>query len=292
MTPPFPPPEVTWQTVRHSASDNLLLKGLVSLLNRAWPGSRPVLDEASYRELNRCYWARQQNGLLACTLSAQETSALAARCKAHGVSVTGALAAAFLLAQAGVLPHRNGARQKVSVPVNIRDRLLQSPGLAVGVYASGIDIVLRSRPSSSFWKLALQAHVRIHKALGNRPRLLRPLVLEGLDPSIADGLAAAVATDQWTRGHRLLSGLARVKAGTRCLTVTNIGRVTLPDLGTPYRLDTLCPLPPIGPGSRMMLAVLTVGGQMNVVVKYRQNEMDEAAAVRIRDRALGYILGL
>jgi len=41
----------------------------------------------------------------------------------------------------------------------------------------------------------------------------------------------------------------------------------------------------------MMLSVLTVGGQMNVVVKYRQNEMDEAAVVRIRDRALRYILG-
>lgn len=288
---PADPPAVTRQTVPEAASDNLLLRGIVQVLNRAWPARRAVLHQDEYEDLHRQYWTRQQHDLLAFSLSPGETSVLATRCKEHGVGVTAALAAAFLLAQGNGQACRRPARHKISVPVSIRDRLTPSPGQAVGVYASCIDVTLPSSLTVTFWELARQGHDRMYRVLRNRPRILRPMVLEALDPSISDGLVAALCTDRWSLEYRLLSRLVRTTAETRCLTVSNIGRISLPELGEPHRLESLVPLPPIGPGSRMMLNALTVGGRMNLVLKYRQADMDPAAAAGVRDRALDYLLG-
>ena len=81
-----------------------------------------------------------KDGLLTFTMSPKETSSLVAQCRQHGVSVTGALLAAFLLAQvdAGVIGTQN--RAMISVSVNIRDWMDHSPGRAVGMYASSIDM--------------------------------------------------------------------------------------------------------------------------------------------------------
>jgi hypothetical protein len=292
VTRPSPPPAVTWQTMPHSARDDLLLRGFVRVFNRAWRDSRVVLYQDKYEELHRQYWARQQNGLLAFELSPAETSDLVARCRQRGVTVTGALVAAFLLARADVRPATQAARYEISVAVNIRDRLVQPPGRVVGVYASSIDLAIPFKAGTSFWELAREGYARIHKALNDRPRILRPLVLEELDPLIADAFVAAVSTDQWSRELGLLSRFIKVRGETRCLDVSNIGRIDLPEVGTPYRLETLLPFPPLVPGGGIALNVLTVDGQMNVILKFQLDELDGSAVTRIRDRALSYMSGV
>ncbi|HZU87356.1 MAG TPA: hypothetical protein VFF78_07720 [Anaerolineaceae bacterium] len=290
VTRPAFPPAVTWQNVTHSARDNLFLRVLVRVLNRVWPDGRVVTRQEGYEELHRSYWARQQNGLLAFELSPDETSALAARCRQRGVSVTGALVAAFLLAQADVLAIQP-ARYELTIAVSIRDRLVQLPDRAVGVYASSLDLALHPKLGNSFWKLAREGHARIHQGLGDRARILKPLVLNELDPLIADELIAGMSTNQWSGASRLLTRFVKIIRETRCMDVSNIGRIDLPEVGGPYRLETLLPFPPMVPGGRMALNVLTVNGQMNIILKFRQNEMDDATVTRIKDRALSYLSG-
>jgi len=41
----------------------------------------------------------------------------------------------------------------------------------------------------------------------------------------------------------------------------------------------------------MVLNVLTMNGQMNLILKYRLNKWDSATVARIRDRALAYLSG-
>ena len=291
VTRPAPPPAVSWQTMPHAVYDNLLLRGLVRVFNRAWRDSRVVLHQDKYEALHRQYWARRQNGLLAFDLSPAETADLAARCRQHGVTVTGALVAAFTLARADVWPATRAARGKISVAVNIRDRLVQPPGRVVGVYASSIDLTIPSKTGTSFWRLARAGYARIHKVLDDRPRILRPLVLEELDPLIADAFVAAVATDQWSRELGLLSRFMNVRGETRCLDISNIGRINLPEVGAPYRLETLLPFPPLVPGGGLALNVLTVDGRMNLILKFRLDGLDGSAVTKIRDRALGYLSG-
>ena len=67
----------------------------------------------------------------------------------------------------------------------------------------------------------------------------------------------------WGRGQRSIARPVRAP-GTRCRVqrgsrgpgVSNIGRIDLPDTGTPYRLETILPFPPIQPGEAMALNVL------------------------------------
>jgi len=288
---PEPPPVVSWQTMPHAITDNLLLRGLARVVNRAWPAKRVVLRQERYEELNQSYWARQQNGLLAFGLSSAETADLSARCRNHSVSVTGALVAAFYLAQAAVRPDRQTASREIAVAANIRERLIQPPGQALGVYASELDFVMPSKANQSFWELAGEAHTMIHKRLENRPRPLLPLVLEELDPSIADSLVTAVATDQWIPPLELLTRFVKIKGEMRCLNVSNIGRLDLPDVGTPYRMGNLFPFPPLVAGSGLALNVLTINGQMNMILKYRKNQIDLATITEIKERALSYLSG-
>ncbi len=291
MTPPPLPPVATWQTISHAPLDNLFLRSSIKVLNRLWPRSRAVLRQDEYEEICRCYWARRRNGLLAFELSPLETSDLLARCRQHGVSVTGALIAAFLLGQADIGSAGQTTRRKVKVAVNIRDRMIQSPGRVVGVYASNIDLTMRARPGTAFWELARESHTRLHKALNDRSRILWPLALGELDPLITDTFLAALSTDRWDRQLGLFTRFVRMGGLAPDLDVSNIGRIDLPELDTPHRLETFLPLPPLMPGSRIALNVLTVDGRMNVILKFQLDQLDSAAVSTIKDRALSYLSG-
>ena len=287
---PSPPPVVSWQNVPHSPLDHLPLRGLVRVLNRAWRDSRVVLHQEEYEELHRGYWEGRQNGMLALELPPAETSSLAARCKQHGISITGALMAAFLLAQSEIRPATK-ARRGISIAVSIRDRLVESPGKAVGVYASSLELSIRPRLDASFWELACLSHARIHKELNNRARLFMPLVLEEADPLIADALVVAISTGRMSREVGMLNNFIKIDGEARALDISNIGRIDLDEVGSPWHLENLFPFPPLVPGSGLALNVLTVNGHMHILLKYRQEELGDTDAARIRDRALEYLSG-
>lgn len=286
--PPLPP-AVTWQTMPHALSDNLLLRGLVRAANGVWRGPRVTLRQQEYQQLHRRYWAHHHNGLLAFALSPAETTDLATRCRQHGVAITGALVAAFLLARNDVWPAGRRAPREISVATNIRDRMTPHPGLAVGVYATSLDVRIRAQAGDTFWALASAGHRRIHRALQDRARLLKPLVLAELDPRITDAAVAALATGRWGREFALFTRFVKFKETVRSLNVSNIGRVELPDLGAPFHLETLLPFPPVVPGGELALNVLTVRGQMHVLLRFHREQVDAALVARLRERALGYL---
>jgi len=304
VTRPASTPAVTWQTVPASVRDDLrLLRGLARVVNRTWLTGQVILQQAEYEMLHRCYWARQHNGLLTFKLSPAETSDLVARCRQQDASGTGALIAAFLLAQAdvrqGELPHAEigptrdaaqPARHQVSVAVNIRDRLTQPPGRMVGVYASSVDVTMRTKPKVSFWELARESCTPVRRALTHRSRLFWTLVLEELRPSIADSVVKSVAIDQWSPEFELLAPFVKLREEARCLDISNIGRINLPALGAPYRLETLLPFPPLVPGGGLALNVLTVNDEMNMILKFRQDRLG-GTITSIKDRALRYLSG-
>ncbi len=287
---PLPnPPLVTWQTVSHSPFDALPLRILARLLNWFW-SKPPVVNFTQYREFHRQYWERQHNDALYFQLSPAETSALAARCKQNGVSVGGALAAAFSLARDGDWPQEFSDTYQLWVAVNIGDRVSPPPGRAVGVYASAVNLRLPARAGVSFWDLAREFHALIHRSMEDRSKLFQTLVLDELDPRLVDGLGAAFCSNRWTPAYRLVSRIAGLVGDPRCLNLSNIGRIELPAMDGPHHLETLLPFPPISPSTRLSLNTMTVDGCMHLVLKYRQDQFDLAAITRIKERALGYML--
>ena len=288
---PAPTPALTWQSVQHAASDNLFLIGLIKAVNCLWHFSKANIRQAEYEEVQRTYWKHRQYGLLAFELSPAQTSDLLSRCKQHGVMVTGALVAAFLLAQGSARTATLAPLCDVTVAVNIRNRMVQPPGRVMGLYASNISLSMRPRPATRFWELARRCHARIHKALEDRPRLLLPLALGELAPAFSDPGLMAMSSGTLARRMGPLARLVKFEGLNPNLDVSNIGRVELPEASTPYCPVTFQPLPPLWPGGGLALNVLTVNGQMNVVLKFRLDQLDQAAVIRIKESALGYLLG-
>ncbi len=291
VTRPAPPPTLTWQTVQHAASDALLLRGLIEVVNRVWPTSQAGIRQVEYEQVHRSYWEHRQNGLLAFELSPAQTSDLVARCKQHGAMITGALVAAFLLAQNSVRTAALAPLCDVTVPVNIRNRVVQPPGRVMGLYASTITLTIRPRPGTRFWELARLCHTRIHHALDNRSRLLLPVALAELHPSFADTQLTALSNGQLGRRLGPLARFVKFEGLNPNLDVSNIGRVDLPEVNAPYCPMTLLTLPPLWPGGGLALSVVTVNDGMNGTLKFRLDQLDEAAVMRIRESALGFLIG-
>ncbi|HNS50756.1 MAG TPA: hypothetical protein PKO09_06190 [Anaerolineae bacterium] len=286
---PHPPPPASWKTMAHAATDNLLLRGAIGVANRLWPGKREGMGQEEYEEVHRVYWATRKNGLLAFVLEPDETAGLLARCRQRGLSVSGALLAACLLAEAAGRPDRRTTLGNVTVAVNMRSRMLVPPGRAVGIYASNISLAIRPRPGTDFWELAGECHGRLHQALGHRSQILWPLAVGEIKPAISDSLLAALSTGELRRRLGPLSRLVKIGGMNPGLDVSNIGRVELPCARAPIGLETMLPLPPLWPGGGIALNVLTVDGQMNLILKYRLDQNNDAGVAGIRDRALQYL---
>ncbi len=289
VTCPSPPPPTTWQSVRHSWSDNLLLRSFIKAVNFLWLKKHPRMGQQDFEAVNQFYWGRRQTGLLAYELSPGKTSNLVARCKQQGVSVTSALIAAIFLSQTGICSSPRSTSNNVTVAVNIRDQMIQPPGRVVGMYASNIDMKLCPKPGITVWELAHEIHARIHKMLKDRSRILWPLALGELKPKITDGLLASLCTDRWERQLRLFSGFVRMGELSGGLDVSNIGKINLPELNMPYRLKNLIPLPPLVPGGGIALNVLTLDDRMNVILKFRLDQKGANEINDIWDRALHFL---
>jgi hypothetical protein len=291
VTRRVPAPAVTWQSAAHATRDARLLRGLIKVFNRVWPQSQARIHQAEYERLHQNYWEHRQNGLLAFELSAAQTSDLAARCKQYGVKITGALVAAFLLAQESTRTAARVPLWDVTVAVNIRNQMVQPPGRVMAVYASNINLRMHPRPGARFWDLAGQCHSRIHRALGDRARLLLPLALGELDPSFSDAGLAGMSSGQISRRLGRLARYVRFEGLNPNLDVSNVGQVDLPEAGAAGCPVTIIPVPPLWPAGGLAINVLTVNDRMNVTVKFRLDQLDEAAVIKIGESALSYLTG-
>lgn len=91
------------------------------------------------------------------TLSIAQTSNLLARCKQEQVSVNSALCTAFL-----------SFNSVINNPVNLRNRLSEPVGEALGLFVGAATIKMKYDPNRSFWENARHYHRKLQKQLRNK----------------------------------------------------------------------------------------------------------------------------
>lgn len=283
-------PSVNWDTVQHSICNNLLLRGIVRIYNQMHVNQALMINQEHYETLYSSFWSRHNNSFTSLSLSPSETKAMLKRCKQHQLAVTGVLFAAYFLTLTELKLISQGSDYTISIPVNIRNWMHEQPGKALGVYASSVEIKLPMKRKISFWELARFAHIKIHKTIKNRARALRTLVLDDLNPLIADNIIAALATEKIDDLPKLLTHFIKLDPDSRSMTISNIGRIQLPDCGTTYPLETLLPLMPTGPGYKHSICALTVNDQMHLALRLHQHQLDKATIAQIKARMLAYLL--
>jgi hypothetical protein len=289
VVPPTPSPAINWQAASHSPFDHLLLRGAILVINRLWPKKLGSMDQENYEDVHQLYWSERQNNLLAFELSPAETADLLDRCRQRGVTINSALVAAFLQALAEVRSDGQPPICDITVAVNIRNRLIQPPGRVLCICASNLNLTICPGAAASIWELTHQVHKRIYRYLNDRVRPLWPLALGELKPAITDRMLAALSTGRLEEKLGLLARFLKIGGMHPNLDVSNIGRLDLPEMDGLFRLQTILPLPPLAPGGGLALNVLTVNDQMNVILKYRLDQLDGKQVSTIRDLALSYL---
>jgi len=91
------------------------------------------------------------------TLSIAQTSKLLVRCKQEQVSVNSALCTAFL-----------SFNPVINNPVNLRNRLSEPVGEALGLFVGAATIKMKYDPTRSFWENARQYHHELQKQLRDK----------------------------------------------------------------------------------------------------------------------------
>ena len=177
--------------------------------------------------------------ILPFSLEESETSALVKRCRAEGVTVQAALCAAFAMPFAERQP--DVPVRLVECPVDIRSRLVRSPGETYGNYISLALIRMDCRPGRNPWEVAREAGCGL-AAVTDEQLFTNPLVMTNVSERPISTPLMDICYD---------------------LSISNLGRVDIPEQYGPFQLESIY-APTLNvclPGHRI-LGVTTFAGRM------------------------------
>jgi len=136
------PPSIDLDNLPADVSQSGLAKFFINRMNQKWTEDNECFDQEDYKTLTKAHWDNFNHKFFSVELSETETSALVTRCKEEKVTVNSALTAAFVGAQnfvEGEKPYHT----KVVVAASLRDRIPNSPGEGMGMYAGGDRIEIQ-----------------------------------------------------------------------------------------------------------------------------------------------------
>lgn len=306
------PPPITLDNLPSDVSLSGLVKFFINRIRQKWAEESVLFDHQDYEVLTKTYWDNYHHELFSIELSEAETLALVARCREESITVNSALTAAFSGAQsfvAGEKPHH----AKTAIAANLRDRLPNPPGEAMGYYASGLELKLKFDHEKSFWDNARKYHRRIKpsftnkKVFGDLPGWLQ------MDSNIYEALSfkklGALVTSDSPRYEKLSDFSKREDVVVRLLqrakmetletkllgpAITNLGRLDFPKTYGALELDRLIMQPggavPLS-NVNMVLGAVTCCGKLSLIVEYAEEAVDISTMEKIKDKAMEYLLG-
>jgi NRPS condensation-like uncharacterized protein len=308
----LPAPEpITLDNLPSDVSVSGIVRFFIKRIKRNWAEEIVFFDQKDYEALTRTYWENYHHEVFSIELSEEETAVLVARCRKENVTVNSALTAAFSGAQsfvAGEKPHH----AKTAIAANLRDRLPNPPGEAMGYYALGVELKLKYNHKKSFWDNAREYHKKIKPNFTNKKVFGELLKWLQMDSNIYEAmnfkkLGGLVPTDS-PRYDRLSDFGKREDVVVRLLqrvkmesleakllgpAITNLGRLDFPKIYGALELDRLI----MQPGGafplvhiNLSLGAVTCAGKLSLVVEYAPEAVDTGTMERIKDKAMEYLL--
>ncbi len=307
---PVPEP-ITLDNLPSDVSLSGLVKFFINRIKRKWAEEIVFFDQEDYKALTKTYWDNFNHEIFPIELSEEQTSGLVVRCRNERITVNSALTAAFSGAQsfvAGDKPHH----ARTAIAADLRGRLPNPPGEAVGYYASGFELKLKYDHKKSFWDNARKYHKSIKpnftnkKVFGDLPGWLQmdSNIYEALNFKKLGRLVPKDSprydklSDFGKREDVVVNLLQRAKMETletKLLgpAITNLGRFDFPKTYGALELDRLI----MQPGGAfplvhvdMVLGAVTCSGKLSLVVEYAEEAVDAATMEKIKDKAIEYLL--
>jgi len=304
------PPAIDLDNLPNDVSQPGLVKFLINRMNQQWAKERVFFDHEDYKALTKAYWDSYDHKFFSIELSGAETSALVARCRQESVTVNSALTTAFSGAQSfveGEKPYH----AKIVVAANLRDRIPNSPGEGMGMYAGGVELRFKYDHKRSFWENARRFHRKIQPKFTNKNLFGDTLNWLHLDPTIFEAmnfkkLGRLVPLDS-IRYEKLSAFSERKDLVLRILqrdnlesletkhwgtAVTNLGRMDFPKTYGALELDRLIMQPGGGiplANANMVLGAVTCSGKLSLIVEYAEQAVDTETMEQVKNKALAFL---
>lgn len=212
--------------------------------------------------------------LLAWSLTAEQTAALAARSHDEGASVHSALGAAFMRASGEVEGQERWERTILS-PVDIRSRLVVPVGEAFQNFFAGEFAGANCAPDRDLWEAARDLRAALaHVARDERV--------------FGEGLAFQQVLDHLPEGASM--DHSALEQRQYDLSLSNLGRVDVPTRYGALRLGALYGPVINGFEGERGLGAITYDGVTRLVYAFREASLVPEQAAQIRERAM-YWLG-
>lgn len=308
----LPAPEpITLENLPDDVVPSGLIKYFINRIKRKWNDEIVFFDQDDYEALNQAYWDAYRHEVLSIELSEAETATLVARCREENVTVNTAIITAFSGAQSFVVGEKPHHAQTVTA-VSLRDRLPQPPGEGMGYYALGLQLKYKYNSRKSFWENARSYHKKIRanisnkKVFGDLPAFLQmdsniyeALSFKKLGPLVKPDSPLYSKLSEFSKRNDIVVRLLR-RAKMETLdakllgpAITNLGRLDFPKTYGALELDRLI----MQPGGAfplvhvdMVIGAVTCAGKLSLVVEYAEEAIATATMVKIKDKALEFLL--
>jgi hypothetical protein len=264
---------------------SVLFRWFVRRLTKHWERSGREFSLSDIQQLHSTFWRKGSARTLSWSLSREETSALVQTCRAHGVSVTSVLVAAFVVAESRVQPDATTLHGRASVAVDQRSRLEPPAPDAFGNFASVVRDRFGRLERSVFWEASRAVHARLRKKLSGSD-VFRPFLLDSMPQGVLDAVTFqthGLYDDRQVRGLVEKLGMDRIRDGVM---VSNLGRADVPPA---TQIESLHGPFVYSSTIQKYVGVVTWSGRMHFTLCYGEDNLPTGAAVRFTEEAMNIL---
>ncbi len=273
--------------------------------NSQWRKRPHYFTWDDFSELHKAYWDKTQYNIALIQLDPEETSALAARCRENGVTITSASTAAFLSAYREILGPFPKERRGIWIAYDLRRHLGKDIGEVFGLLAGVVQFKFNYNQNKSLWENAQKIHGIIHRDIEKLKTVGRELSL--FDPTLINASVNFVQFTQiipeaFERTKNLSAfahdtknvafALSQKSTSNMPGTInTNLGRLDYPETYGNLRLDRMFFIPGASRAVPLILGGVGLSGRMVFSLNYVTEMGDDSSSldrdmIRIRNRAL------
>lgn len=282
------PPALEGDLLPPSASGSLLARLMIRRLNRRWRKRGHEFGEEEFSRLHAVFWERSSTDIVPWTLQREETSRFVSKCREERVTVTSALTAAAMAGGAEASSGRGVGMDRVSVTVNLRDRLRRPVDDAFGYYASAVNFGFRYDRRRPFWWNARKVNGRLRGRLTDG-RVFESQLAASLDPGLIDSFGLA---EMGLLEDEMVKSVAKRRMTDRraSVLVSNLGRQEIPLRFGGLGLEALYG-PCVHSLSEKHLGVVTVGGAMHLAFTFDDRATPRREIEGVRDAMMERLRG-
>lgn len=283
---PLPPPVDVVKNVPQNVELPWIERFVIGRMNARWRKNRITFSSDDFVKVQEKRY-EERDCAIVLSLTAEDTSSLAKKCRTKGVTVNSVLLTALLAARHAV-PAFAGEKNtlyaamkilqlhalipdELNFAVNLRDKLTEDPGHSCGFYAALVPIQARFNPKKDFEcnLLTIQSEAA-RKKRDDREVFKRFISAEMIDPGLIDALDfESYGMLENPAAKKFWTAMSKVWHGVE---LTNLGRHDFPErFGdvTIRKAIFLATTP--GPFKMMTTSVLTACGCLHAAFLYRES---------------------